>query len=309
MIIHSNCLEWMQTQPDDCVDLVFGSPPYEDARLYGIDFRLAGQDWVDWMVPQFLEMVRICKGLVAVVVEGRTRDFRWSATPALLMADLHRAGVRLRKPPIYHRIGIPGSGGPDWWRNDYEFTLCATKGRLPWSDNTATGHPPKWAPGGEMSYRLTDGTRRNQWGGSGSKGSTRARKKDGSREPASGRPSHMLKKCGASRRANGEMKKAGYDMPVLANPGNIIRCKVGGGLMGSKLAHENEAPFPEALVEPYVLSFCPPGGVVYDPWCGSGTTLAVAKRFGRRFIGTDVRESQVELTRKRLAQTQPELLQ
>src|SRR2546422_5909083 len=116
------------------------------------------------MVKLLTECRRVCKGLVACVIEGKTRDFRYSATPILLAADLHRAGFHLRKPPIFHRVGIPGSGGPDWLRNDYEFLIFTTRGgKLPWSDNTVMGHPPKWAPGGEMSHRLSDGTRRNQW--------------------------------------------------------------------------------------------------------------------------------------------------
>ena len=128
----ADCLEYMRRLPEDSVDLVFGSPPYEAARTYGIDFTLKGQAWVDWMVARMLEMVRVSRGLVAMVVEGQTRQFRWSAAPALLMADLHRAGVHLRKPPIFHRVGIPGSGGPDWLRNDFEFIVCCTSGgKLP----------------------------------------------------------------------------------------------------------------------------------------------------------------------------------
>lgn len=60
---------------------------------------------------------------------------------------------------------------------------------------------------------------------------------------------------------------------------------------------------PDCSVDLVVRSFCPPGGIVYDPFCGSGTTGAVALRHGRRFIGTDVRESQIKLTRRRLAES------
>lgn len=110
---NADCLDWLRDQADDSVDLVFGSPPYEAARTYGIDFKLRGQDWVDWMVVRMREMVRVSRGLVAMVVEGQTRNYRYSATPALLMADLHRDGICLRKPPVFHRVGIPGSGGPE----------------------------------------------------------------------------------------------------------------------------------------------------------------------------------------------------
>lgn len=317
-----NCYEVLRAMPGGCVDLVFGSPPYEDARTYGIHFGLKGQAWVDWMVEVYRQSLRVCRGLVAFVVEGRTRKYSYSGTPLLLAADLLRAGITLRKPPAFHRVGVPGSGGPDWWRNDYEFIICATNGgKLPWSDNTACGHPPKWAPGGEMSNRVSDGTRVNQWGGHAR--SSGYRLADGTmREP--GRPSHNFGHAGdgtikgthardiphrvakmvSARNPDGSRdndKVESYVAPVLANPGNVLHCIVGGGVMGSKLAHENEAPFPEKLAERFILSFCPPGGIVADCFSGSGTTAAVAAKNGRRYIASDVRESQCELTRKRIA--------
>jgi hypothetical protein len=213
--------------------------------------------------------------LTAWVVEGRTKNFEWSATPVLLMAALLDAGVKLRKPPIYHRVGIPGSGGPDWLRNDYESIICASRGKLPWSKNTAMGHPPIFGPGGPPSHRMADGTRVN------AKLQTR-RKPDGSR------PRDGL-----------------YRPPKIANPGNVLSLgAVGGGNIGSKLAHEHPAPFPEKLAEFFIKSFCPPGGLVLDPFAGSGTTLAVAKRLGRNYIGIDNDEKWVELSKRRLAEVE-----
>lgn len=66
---------------DQSVDLVFGSPPYADARTYGIGFNLKGQAWVDWMVAVVREGVRVSRGLVAFVVAGRTEKYRWTAEP------------------------------------------------------------------------------------------------------------------------------------------------------------------------------------------------------------------------------------
>ena len=48
------------------------------------------------------------------------------------------------------------------------------------------------------------------------------------------------------------------------------------------------ATFPEKLAEPCILAGSPPGGVVLDPFAGSGTTGAVALRHGRRFIGIEL---------------------
>ncbi len=300
-IVHGDCCKLLPCIETGSVDLVFGSPPYEDCRTYDIGFKLKGQKWVDWMVDIVRDSVRACHGLTAFVVEGKTKQFRWSATPALLMADLHRSGIHLRKPPVFHRVGIPGSGGPDWLRNDYEFIVCATGGgKLPWSDNTAMGHPPKYAPGGAMSNRSADGRRKNardkpdtkkarvnQWGHSIASGATVVGK-GGVVRSKGRRPSHVL--------AGGP----GYNPPKNANPGNVISLKVGGGLMGSKLAHENEAPFPESLTEFFVRSFCPPGGIVLDPFGGSGTVAAVARKHGRRSISIDIRESQCELMARRI---------
>ena len=303
-LVCGDCLQVLAGMAPGSVDLVFGSPPYEAARTYGIGFNLSGQAWVDWMVAVTRASLRVCKGLVAFVVEGRTRHFQWSATPALLMADLHRAGVCLRKPPAFCRVGIPGSGGPDWFRNDYEFIICATNGgKLPWSDNTACGHPPKWGPGGEMANRLSSGARVNQWGHSIDSGATVV-DPGGVVRSKGKRPSHKVQ---TRRKPNGDRARDGlYAVPVLANPGNLIRCNVGGGVMGSKLAHENEAPFPEILAERFVKSFCPPGGVVLDPFGGSGTTMAVALQNDRHAISIDIRESQIKLHRRRLAELNAE---
>ena len=70
---------------------------------------------------------------------------------------------------------------------------------------------------------------------------------------------------------------------------------------------ETEPPSPESLVEWFVLSFCPPAGMVMDCFAGSGTTAAVAKRYNRNSISIDIRESQIALVERRLASVQPEL--
>lgn len=53
---------------------------------------------------------------------------------------------------------------------------------------------------------------------------------------------------------------------------------------------EHFAMFPERLIEPCILAGSKLEGVVLDPFFGSGTTGAVAKRLGRKFIGIDINE-------------------
>lgn len=98
-------------------------------------------------------------------------------------------------------------------------------------------------------------------------------------------------------------KRKAYKPPALANPGNVISGPVGKGHMGSDLAHKGEAPFPEWLVSPIIRAYCPPGGVVVDPFAGSGTVAAVAMLNGRSSVSIDLRSSQAELTESRIRES------
>lgn len=57
---------------------------------------------------------------------------------------------------------------------------------------------------------------------------------------------------------------------------------------------------PEALLERLVGALSDPGDIVLDPYAGSGTTLAVAARLGRPFIGCDASEVAFDIQRQRL---------
>jgi adenine-specific DNA-methyltransferase len=57
---------------------------------------------------------------------------------------------------------------------------------------------------------------------------------------------------------------------------------------------------PEELLRRIILSASNPGDIVADFFCGSGTTLAVAEKLGRRWIGCDLSKFAIQVTRKRL---------
>jgi len=59
------------------------------------------------------------------------------------------------------------------------------------------------------------------------------------------------------------------------------------------------AAYPEDLCRIPILATCPPGGVVLDPFCGTGTTNVVATRLGRKSVGIDLSEAYLKQAAKR----------
>lgn len=70
-------------------------------------------------------------------------------------------------------------------------------------------------------------------------------------------------------------------------------------------AHSTQKP--EPLLYRVILSSSNPGDVVLDPFFGSGTTGAVAKRLHRNWIGIEREDSYVKVAQNRIDAIQPEL--
>ncbi len=293
---------------DKSVQLTFTSPPYVDCRWYGDKKKHVRHcvEWVDWMLRVVKECCRVTDGLVLVNCAGVTRKHRYQPAPEMLLSEWWKQGGECWRPVYWHRVGIPGSGGKQWLRADVEYVLAfkPSPGPIPWADNTACGHIPKWAPGGEMSNRQGNGSRRNEWGQSPAQvGHVACRRSNGDRDHrirVGAGPAVELGKAHTKTKPNGEMEDQFYVPPKLANPGNMLKVVVGGGVMGHKLAHENEAPFPVKLATFFIKSFCPPDGTVLDPFAGSGTVGQAALETGRKFICCDIRQDQCDLMQRRI---------
>lgn len=59
------------------------------------------------------------------------------------------------------------------------------------------------------------------------------------------------------------------------------------------------ATFPPDLIKPCIMAGCPVGGVVIDPFFGSGTTGAVALELGRKCIGIELNQEYTALAKQR----------
>jgi len=63
------------------------------------------------------------------------------------------------------------------------------------------------------------------------------------------------------------------------------------------------ATFPTELIEPCILAGAPVGGIVLDPFMGSGTTAQVAQDLGRQYLGCELNPKYEKLQKKRTSQT------
>lgn len=109
--------------------------------------------------------------------------------------------------------------------------------------------------------------------------------------PPSSQPEHR-----GLHRVRSEVHHDGH--PAGRNPGDVW------SIPTVPFTEAHFAVMPPALAERCVKAGCRPGGVVLDPFCGSGTTGMVAGKLGRRFVGIDLSAKYLDLAlRTRLAQT------
>lgn len=68
------------------------------------------------------------------------------------------------------------------------------------------------------------------------------------------------------------------------------------------------ATYPKELIEPCILAGCPKGGMVFDPFTGSGTTAVVALTNGRNYTGTELNPDYLALAEQRIKDEVPATL-
>ena len=74
------------------------------------------------------------------------------------------------------------------------------------------------------------------------------------------------------------------------------------GTTNDKMAFEHPALFPEKLAADHIVSWSNPGDLVVDPMCGASTTGKMALMNDRRYVGIDVSEEYIEISRRRLTE-------
>ena len=104
---------------------------------------------------------------------------------------------------------------------------------------------------------------------------------------------------------NYEALKAGNEDIQVRSDWTIALCTGEERLKGcdNKKLHPTQKP--EALLARVILSASRPDDLVLDPFCGTGTTGAVAKRLGRRFIGIERDATYLKAAERRIAAVAP----
>lgn len=250
-IICGDAVRELKKFPDNSIDLVVTSPPYDKIRKYNgfsFDLHAAGK-----------EIFRVLKegGIAVMVIQDQTKDFGKSLTSFRTIADwVDNIGFKLFETVIYRKYGAEGA----WWskrfRVDHEYMPIFLKGARPQYFNKEPLKIPSKHGGKTMTgggTRLTNGIR---------------------------------------------IPTRSITINPMKCRGTIWEYMTAGD--GTRLKHQHPATFPDRLPLDFIQCFCPPGGVVLDPFIGSGTTALAAIKLERNYIGIDISEVYCELSKKRI---------
>ncbi len=261
--------------PEDLVDCVVTSPPYFRQRNYEghpeqVGLEASPREYVDRLVGVFRECRRVLKesGTLWLVIGDKYDDGRLLGMPwrvALAMVD---DGWTLRADCIWHKPNAMPSSVKSRPTVDHEYIFFFTRSGDYYYNADAIREPHVTF---SESSRMRGG--RRHFGQRG--GTPEAGKNGGSNNLHDGRWDQAFHPLGRNKRTV-------WSIPL------------------SKYRDAHFAVFPESLVETCLQAGCPEGGVVLDPFSGSGTTAVVARRLGRKYLGVDCAPEYCELARKRL---------
>ncbi len=267
-ILHGNSIELMKNIESNTVDLTVTSPPYDGMRSY--KGKITDQKFDEFFSFPFVDMAnelfRITKDGGIVV---------WIVNDQIIKGG--ESGNSFRQALKFQEIGFKlydtmiyhknGAPFPESGRYSqvFEYMFILLKGDRPNTVNIIKDKP-------------------NRWAGSSPYGKRTMRRKDGQLEEA----------------------ESSFIVGEYGSRYNVWYVNNGAGFSAKdKFAHEHPAIFPENLAEDHILSWSKEGDLVFDPMCGSGTTLKMAKMNNRNYLGIDINEEYVVLSNKRVNLVKP----
>lgn len=267
MLLHADVLDGLKSLESNSINLIVTSPPYADRRGYG---GPKPDDYVDWFLPLSAELHRVLTddgSFILNIKENVVNGERHTYVMELVIA-LRKQGWLWTEEYIWHKKGgVTPGKWPNRFRDAWEHVFHFTKDR-------------KFA-----MYQDTVKVPVGDWAESRLKNLST---KDLERQ-ASSTGSGFGRNVG---------NWAGRDKVF---PSNVLHRASETGNKG------HSAAFPEWFPEWFINLFTVEGDTVLDPFVGSGTTVAVAARMAREWVGIDHGEEFLRLVEKRLAQEHPML--
>jgi len=260
-IFCGDCVKFMQNMTENTVDITVTSPPYDDLREKQGEFDYKN-------VVEGLFRVTKPGGVVVWVVGDATVDGSETGSSFRQALYFKEIGFNLHDTMIYQKSGVsyPSEGR---YTQVFEYMFVFSKGR------PKTFHPIV----DEVKY----------WNGSWGELSTR--NKDGS-----------LRKRNLSNEGKGNSGRSDDGRYGYKQRTNIWKIN-----NGKSFGHSDEfavlhpSTFPEQIAQDHIITWSNQGDLVFDPMCGSGTTLKIAKMLKRRYLGVDINEEYCEIAKRRLS--------
>jgi DNA modification methylase len=269
-----DALQQLRAFADESVDTIVTSPPYFQQRNYA-DASQIGQEgspaeYVERLVQVFREARRTLRstGSLWLVLGDKYESKRLLGLPWRVAFALQDDGWILRSDIIWHKPNAMPSAVKDRPTTDHEYVFFLTKSAEYYYDADAIREPhvtfseKSRMRGGRKHFFQRDST-------------PEAGKNGGHANLHDGRWDQAFHPAGRNKRTV-------WSIPL------------------SKFRGAHFAVFPESLVTHCILAGCPAGGLVLDPFLGSGTTAVVARRLQRRYAGIDCNAEYCEMARQRL---------
>lgn len=284
VIIHGDALHVVEQWPAESIDCIVTSPPYWKQRDYAgnagqIGQERTAQDYLQRLEALFAQCRRVLKatGTAWIVIGDKYVDGGQLGLPWRLALAMIDEGWLLRADCIWHKPNAMPSSAKSRPTIDHEYIFFFTKSPDYFYDADAIREPhvtfseKSRMRGGRRHFGVRGGTPENG-------------KNGGSNNLHDGRWDQAF-------HPRGRNKRTVWSIPL------------------SKFRGAHFAVFPEALVETCLLAGCPSGGLVLDPFVGSGTVPVVARRLARRYIGIDCASEYCHLAQQRLqtAGQQPQM--
>ena len=291
-IINGDSLEVIKTLPDGSVNCCVTSPPYWGLRDYGVEGQLGlektPEEYVGKMVAVFGEVRRVLRDdgtLWLNLGDSYSGSCQTGGTNSISQPHVkHKRSTNLKPKDL---VGIP-------WR--VAFALQA--------DGWYLRQDIIWYKPNPMPESVTDRcTKAHEYVFLMSKSARYYYDAEAVKEPIEnpGKPRKFSKAGNKDR--NDTLRE--YDPATVSGRNKRSIWTV--ATRPFKEAHF--AVFPPDLIKPMILAGCPTGGVVLDPFVGSGTTAIVARELGRRFIGIELNPEYADMARRRVGQTTPSLFE